>query len=84
MVYVYIIQNGVDGKYYIGSTNDLERRLIEHKRKNVYSTKNFMQINLVFSQKYDKDIEGRMMEKKLKRFKRRDFIEKIVRDGFIK
>jgi putative endonuclease len=30
MYYVYIIQSQMDGSYYVGSTNDLKRRLREH------------------------------------------------------
>jgi len=32
MYYVYIIQSQKDGGYYVGSTEDLKRRLAEHDR----------------------------------------------------
>ena len=43
--YVYIITNKKDGVIYIGVTNDLERRMFEHKNKLVKS----------FSSKYNLD-----------------------------
>lgn len=39
MYYVYIIQNQKDRSYYIGSTEDLKRRLQEHNRGDVRYTK---------------------------------------------
>jgi predicted GIY-YIG superfamily endonuclease len=38
MWYVYILKMA-DGEYYIGSTNDLKRRMEEHKREREISTK---------------------------------------------
>ncbi|MBI2450933.1 MAG: GIY-YIG nuclease family protein [Parcubacteria group bacterium] len=34
MHYVYILKNKTKGEIYIGYTNDLQRRLKEHKTKN--------------------------------------------------
>ena len=39
---------------------------------------------LVFSQEYASLAEARALEFKIKKWKRRDFIEKIVKDGYIK
>ena len=41
-------------------------------------------LNLVFSQKFDTLLEARKVELKLKKLKRKDYIEKIIDDGFIK
>jgi len=38
MWYVYILKMS-DGEYYVGSTNDLKRRMEEHKRGREISTK---------------------------------------------
>lgn len=65
-----------DGKTYVGSTSDLSRRLVEHERGFVKSTKNRLPVKLVYSEncktlenaryqeKYYKSCSGR---KKLKR-----------------
>ncbi len=39
MASVYILQSQSSGRYYIGSTNDLERRLSEHRRDHTPSTR---------------------------------------------
>jgi putative endonuclease len=39
MWYVYILTSKVDGKLYIGSTNDLRRRFYQHNSGAVISTK---------------------------------------------
>jgi len=33
--YVYILTNKINGTLYIGLTNDIQRRLSEHKSKNI-------------------------------------------------
>jgi len=39
MWYVYVLRSEVDSKLYVGSTNDLRRRLEEHRQGRVESTK---------------------------------------------
>ncbi len=39
---------------------------------------------LVFSQKFETIADARAIEKKLKSLKRKDYIEKIIKDGHIK
>jgi putative endonuclease len=80
--YVYILKSLKNGIFYVGSTNDLKRRVKEHnlgKSKFVRFNKPF---ELVFSQFYD-DLEiARKVEFKLKSFKSREILEKIVKDGY--
>jgi putative endonuclease len=40
MWYVYILLSTIDNKLYIGSTNDLQRRFLQHNNGEVESTKN--------------------------------------------
>jgi predicted GIY-YIG superfamily endonuclease len=56
MFYVYLIEKG-DGKIYIGYTNDLRRRLIEHKNKKP---------ELIYYEAYKNKIDAQDREKKLK------------------
>jgi putative endonuclease len=46
MWYVYILRSVTDSALYIGSTNDIERRLNEHNTGKVESTKNRKPLNL--------------------------------------
>ena len=83
-MFVYILKSIKNDRYYIGSTKDIQKRLIKHNNGEVDSTKKFLPWILVFKQEYPDLSLARKVESRLKRFKRRDFIEKIVREGEIK
>ena len=83
MACVYILKNE-KGRFYIGSTINLERRLKEHVRGKTDSVKRMGNTTLVFSQEYENLKDARKIEYKLKSLKRHDYIASIVRDGFIK
>ncbi len=81
--YVYILSNS-SGKFYIGSTDNLDRRLKQHQSGHTHTTYRMDNIKLVFSQEYQTLEEARKNEVKLKKLKRKDYIEKIVKEGYIK
>ena len=83
MPYVYILKTSSD-KYYIGSTINLKNRLDHHQGGYTPSTKKLGKLSLIFSQEYPTLSEARLVEKRLKKLKRRDYIEKIIKDGFLK
>ncbi|EKD85397.1 MAG: GIY-YIG protein [uncultured bacterium] len=83
MGYLYILRCRNE-RFYIGSTNDLERRLAEHQAGLSRYTSNLLPVELVFSQKYDSLVKARRIEYRLKKLKRRDIIEMIIRDQVIK
>ncbi len=58
MYYVYLIRNLKTGNTYIGSTNDLKRRLQEHRNKKP---------DLIYYEAYKDEIDTREREKKLKK-----------------
>lgn len=82
MAHVYILKTE-SGRYYIGSTTDLPERLKHHESGFTPSTKRMGDVNLIFSQEYLTLKEARLVESKLKKLKRRDYIEKIIADGRI-
>lgn len=82
--FVYIIQSIKTGEYYVGSAEDIERRLLQHNAGNVLATKHKRPYELVFSQEFDNTQAARKAEMRIKSWRRRDFIEKIVRDGKLK
>lgn len=84
MSYVYILESVKDGRYYVGSTIDLEKRLKHHISGATPSTKRFGELRLIFKQHYDRIEDARYIERKLKKLKRKDYLRKIVNDGFIK
>lgn len=81
--YVYILK-GQNNKFYIGSTINLQRRLRQHELGHTQTTKNMKVITLVFNQKYTSLKQARIIERRIKNLKRRDYVEKIISDGYIK
>lgn len=82
--FVYILQSTNNGSYYIGSTKDLSKRILYHNAGYCKATKFLVPYQLLFSQKFDSLLDARKIEYKLKRFKNRKIIEKIIHDKQIK
>ena len=80
---VYILQSLKNGRYYIGSTNNFERRFAEHSNGSVKATKNILPIKLIFKQEFTDIKTARQIEYRLKKKKSRVIIEKIISDGKI-
>ncbi len=80
MYHLYILQSEKNGRYYIGSTSNLVRRLSEHNSGKTLSLRFLLPLKLVFSQKYPSLIHARAMEQKLKKFKNKDILERIIKD----
>ncbi len=83
MAWVYILETNV-GRYYIGSTHDLKKRLRQHELGHTYTTANFGVKKLLLSQEYKTLKEARSVERKIKRLKRKDYIEKMIKEGYIR
>ena len=71
MYYVYILTNKTDDVMYIGVTNDLSRRLREHKTEVVEGfTKKYHLHKLVYFEEYSEAYAAIAREKQLKRWRR--------------
>lgn len=69
--FVYILANKPRGVLYVGITNDLPRRLAEHRAKLVPSfTANYGVTCLVHMENYTSVLEARAREHSLKRWRR--------------
>jgi len=78
MAYLYILKSLKNNRYYIGATVNLEKRLKEHndgKSKYTSITKPY---KLVFYQEFLTYKQARQIEIKLKRFKSKRIVDKIV------
>ena len=76
--FVYLLSNRPRGVLYIGVTNDLMRRLIEHKAKLVPGfTKTYGVVRLVYYEEYSSILEARAREATLKRWRRAWKIELV-------
>lgn len=80
--FLYILQSTKDGRYYIGSTTDIEKRFKEHQSGRVRSTKAYLPYKLVFKEEFPVKV-AESLELKLKRFKSRKILEKIIKAGKI-
>ena len=71
MYYVYILTNKTNHVLYVGVTNDLSRRLKEHKNAEVIGfTKRYCVDKLVYFEEYTEINEAIAREKQLKRWSR--------------
>ncbi|MDO5969041.1 GIY-YIG nuclease family protein [Flavivirga aquimarina] len=78
--YVYILSNKKNGTLYIGVTNDLERRIFEHKRKMISGFTSKYDLNkLMYFEQFQYVNDAIKREKQLKNWNRQwkiDLIEK--------
>lgn len=66
MYYVYILQSLKDEKFYIGSSGDLKRRIDQHQKGMVISTRHRRPLRLVCYEAYILKKEALLREKYLK------------------
>ena len=80
--YVYIITNKKNGTLYIGMSNDLERRIYEHKSMLIDGfTKKYNLDRLVYFECYQYVNDAILREKRLKKWKRQWKINLIEKDN---
>ena len=69
--FVYILTNKKNGTLYIGFTDDLERRIGEHKRKEVEGfSKRYHLDKLIYYEQFESNSEAFLRERRLKKWKR--------------
>ena len=69
--FVYILTNKMNGVLYIGVTNDLARRLEQHRAGSVSSfTKKYNCYRLVRFERFESIHDARLVEKRMKAWKR--------------
>lgn len=73
--YVYILRSLSSGRYYIGSTEDLQRRLEEHNRGAVDSTRSKGPWEIVYTETYETRLAATQREQEIKSKKSRRWIE---------
>jgi putative endonuclease len=77
---VYILESQKNGRYYIGSTDNIVRRICEHNLGKVASTRNFRPWKIKAFIECISLSEARRNEYRLKKYKRRDILEKMIID----
>ncbi len=76
--YVYIIQSLKDKSFYSGMTSNLERRVKEHNKSDIKTTRSKKPWRLVYSQNYPSRVEAREREQYLKSGQGREFRDSIL------
>ncbi|NJP04038.1 GIY-YIG nuclease family protein [Candidatus Gracilibacteria bacterium] len=74
---VYVLKSERDQKRYIGVTGNIDRRLAEHERGKVKSTKQRRPLKLIHREEFEKKEEAWAREKFLKTGKGREFLDSI-------
>ena len=75
---VYILECK-DGRFYVGSANNLSIRLIDHNHGKCKFTKSRLPVRLVYKEKYSMLSLARKRERQIKNWKSRFMIEKLVK-----
>jgi putative endonuclease len=78
MFFTYILQSSKSGRYYIGHTEDIQKRLERHNTGKVIATKNKGPWVLMSYEIYDTKSEANSRELYIKSMKSRAFIEKLI------
>jgi putative endonuclease len=66
MYYVYVLISAKDGQFYIGQTNDINKRIIKHQKGYVRSTRDRRPLKLVHIEKFTDRAQAMRREKFLK------------------
>jgi putative endonuclease len=76
--FIYILYSDSKDKYYIGSTAELEKRLLRHNQGATKSTKGARPWRIVYSETYEDKTEALKRELYIKRMKSRIYIESLI------
>jgi putative endonuclease len=68
MYYVYLLKSAKDNRYYVGYTEDLKQRFIEHQKGKVRATKDRRPLELFYYEAYSDRKTAQERERKLKQF----------------
>ena len=79
--FVYILYSESADRYYIGSTADIQQRLLKHNSGGNTSTKPFRPWKVVYTESYENRSAALKREIQIKRMKSRKFIEALVQGG---
>jgi predicted GIY-YIG superfamily endonuclease len=78
MAFVYILESLTTGRFYVGSTNDFDRRLEEHQRGHTPSTRGRGPWKLAYRESFPSLREARRRELEIKRWKSAKLIRQLI------
>ncbi|MBI5122907.1 GIY-YIG nuclease family protein [Candidatus Roizmanbacteria bacterium] len=82
MYYTYILKCKTEkgNNLYIGSTADLRERLKDHKTKSVFTTKKFINVELIYYEACNNKTDALIREKQLKTGFGRGYIKRRLKN----
>ena len=80
MCYVYVLRIKKSGRYYIGQTQDLTKRLEKHSLGKTKSMKNRGEFDVVYVEKCSSRADAMRREKQIKRYKGGDAFKRLLAD----
>jgi predicted GIY-YIG superfamily endonuclease len=80
-VYVYCLSNAVNKEIYVGISNDVERRLLEHNKGRNRYTKAFVPWKVIFIEPHPDYMAARVREKYFKSAAGKKHLHKILNAG---
>ncbi len=78
MYFTYILRNNNTGRHYVGSTNNLERRIKEHNRGQTKSTRAADGWELLFKEGYLTSKDAKKREREIKSYKGGNLFKKLI------
>lgn len=78
MFYVYVLKIKNTGRYYIGQTQDLTKRLEKHQRGETKSMKNRGEFELVHVERYSSRSDAMKREKDIKSYKGGEAFKRLL------
>ena len=81
MFFVYVLQSQKDQKYYIGYTNNLDRRIRDHNRGKSRSVKNRGPFQLVLKEVFATRVDAIKREKQIKSYNGGDAFKKLIQEN---
>jgi putative endonuclease len=77
--HAYVLQSETTGRFYIGHTENLTKRIFEHNNNRTPSIRNRGPWKLVHAEEYATRAEAARRERQIKKMKSRKWIENLTR-----
>jgi len=78
MYFVYVLKSKVAKKSYVGITDSLKRRLVEHNSGKNFYTKRYKPWRLIYTEKFENREQARKREKYFKSAAGRRYLKKFI------
>ena len=79
-LFLYILYSSSRDKYYVGHTQDVQIRLLQHNAGRTPSTKSGRPWIVVYTERYGDRSAASVREAEIKRMKSRTYIESLIRN----